>query len=276
MQNYDLHGVRKPHWNYQDRESLHDLPDIEQIMKEKVKDILWEVERIDVEDPDTAHRVDGAKSLVSDLSSDVPREFNDFTEQYNAKEAMIADMTYSALAVTRSIEGIRDLIQASGADNPLVNRIKDMLDDARSECDDIFITSSQRFQDILTNFGWSDHERCYVKKILGSDFNPFMTVDSEASTTPSDITMSYNGALMFDGGSEVDIFMHDYALAISVKGTVTVKHNDGYAVHHFRDLLSTFEDFMCPTKAELAVYAMSTEKVWDVDDWIKPLQEKLK
>lgn len=278
MQNYDLHGVRSPHWDYRHRETLHDLPDMEGIMKDKVKDIMWELDRVDMEDPETESRLESAKSLINDLVSDVPNELKDFATQNELKDNMIADMSYSVLAVTRSIDAA--LEEFDGETPPSIDKIKEILLQARCECDDIFTTSSQRLHDVLMQFGWSDTSRGYVRRLLGDDYNPFMTVDSGLSTAPSDLTMSVGKWLIFDGGSEIDMFIGGYAICISTDGTVAVKESSEGTVHvtthKIQDLMSTFDDYTNPTKAELAVYTMSTDKVWDILSWRNILKSRLK
>lgn len=278
MQNYDLHGVRKSHWNYLHRETLHDLPDLESIMKEKVKDIIWELDQIDVEELQSGNRMGSAKSLVSDLISDVPKELEDFARQSELKENMIADMTYSTLAVTRSIDAM--LNEFEGKSSPFIDKIKGMLLQARGECDDIFTTSSQRLHHVLLQFGWSDLSRNHVKSLLGENYNPFMTVDADLSTSPSDLTMSVDNWLIFDGGSDLDMLVERYAISVSTHGTILVKEstegNDHVTTHKIMDLMSIFDDYTNPTKAELAVYTMSTDKVWDIEKWNPLLKRKLK
>ncbi|UYL84992.1 hypothetical protein pEaSNUABM55_00219 [Erwinia phage pEa_SNUABM_55] len=278
MQNYDLHGVRSPHWDYRHRETLHDLPDMEGFMKDKVKDIMWELDRVDTDDSTTESRLDSAKSLVSDLLSDVPNELKDFTAQNELKDSMVADMTYAALSVTRSIDQALD--EFDGQSPPPIDKIKEILLQARSECDDIFTTSSQRLHDVLLQFGWSDTSRGYLRTLLGVDYNPFMTVDSGLSTSPSDLTMSVDGWLIFDGGSDLDMFVGGFAISVSTNGTILIKESAEGTVHvtthKIQDLMSIFDDYTNPTRAELAVYTMSTDKVWDILAWHNLLKSKLK
>lgn len=273
MNIYHAHGVLDWHADWTRVRHLEDAPDLHEILKDKVKDVLWELERADYDDPKAAENsVDDAIRLLKDFDKDVPDRAADYISQSTAIQGLVDDMGNAALSAFNEINLLEDYIRKSGTDTPVIHKILDRLADIQNQMNDVFTSQSTRLDAMQRAYHWIDREISITNKLFGTD-RLYLDVLPEQSSTDH-LVYGKGNWILYDGGESIDLYLpqrvHVNRYAISTFP------NGGRCVHNWVELGQYFQDWANPTPNELALYKMGTEKVWDILDWHDILKAKTK
>lgn len=273
MNIYHLHQIIDYHKDWSRCGRLETEPNLGSFIKEKVKDVLWELERADYDDPDAAKTaVCGGISQLADFEKDITDEVKGFFQQESSLEGMIDDMGNQSLAVLNDVNLLTDLIKSSGADTPIIHVIMERLNDISSGLNEVLCSQSTRLSYLLENSGWNRSMVEHVDKLLGTG-HLYMEIIAEESSTDRMVFglgewLRYRGsnvAILLPGGRVISI---DHDTITSFVGQTDK------SAHKWSELFEYFTDWMNPTPAELSVYTMATDKVWDIYEWRDILKTK--
>lgn len=273
MNIYHAHGVLDWHVDWSRVRHLEDAPDLHEILKDKVKDVLWELERVDYDDPKAAENsVDDAIRLLKDFDKDVPDGAADYISQNTAIQGLVDDMGNAALSAFNEINLLEDYIRKSGTDTPVIHKILDRLSDIQNEMNDVFTSQSTRLDAMQRACHWIEREISITNKLFGTD-RLYLDVLPEHSSTDR-LVYGKGNWILYDGRESIDLYLprrvHVNRYAISTFP------NGERCVHNWVELGQYFQDWANPTPNELAVYKMGTEKDWDILDWHDILKSKTK
>ena len=273
MNIYHAHGVLDWHVDWSRVRHLEDAPDLYGILKDKVKDVLWELDRVDYEDPKAAENsVDDAIRLLKDFEKDVPDEAANYIGQSTAIQGLVDDMGNAALSAFNEINLLEDYIRKSGADTPVIREILDRLSGIQGEMNDVFISQSTRLDAMQRACHWIEREISTTNKLLGTE-HLYLDVIAEDSSADR-LIYGKEDWIRYDGSDSIDIYLprrlHVNRYAIS-----TFPNGDR-CIHNWVELGQYFSDWANPTPNELSVYTMGTDKVWDILDWHDILKAKTK
>lgn len=264
MDIFHTHGIVQ--WSVTKAQFTEDEPDLEGIIKEKVKDVCYDLRRIDFADDtreEIESKVDDATRSLDHFSTDIPKDIEDYTKQSAAIRGMVEDMGNSGLAALAQVNKLEELISTSSLDKSITNSLLDKIIDIKSELDGVFTNQSTSLYTMMTNHLWPSVVIERVKQFLDGR-SVFMDVLEDKSAAHrlvfgrGDWLEYGNNSITFKSEKDILIASKDYFTTLE-KGE---KHN-----HDWRNFGSYFNDWLNPTPQEQAVYTMATERVWDISQF---------
>lgn len=274
MNIYHAHGVLDWHVDWKRCQHIEEAPDLHAILKDKVKDVLWELDRVDYDDPKAAENsVDDAIRLLKDFEKDIPSETSSYIEQNNSIQGLVEDIGNAALSAFNEVNLLEQYIRESGADTPIIHQILDRLSSIQGEMNDIFISHSTKLATMQQSVHWLNTEIANTNKILGNE-NLYLDVIAEDSTT-NRLVYGKGNWIRYDGCDSIDIHLPGHIRIHMNRYAISTFPEGSRCVHNWLELSQYFQDWANPTPNELAVYTMGTEKVWDILDWHTQLKEKV-
>lgn len=272
MNIYHCHDILDWHVDHSRCTHIEEAPDLHSSVKGKVKDVLWELNRVDYEDPIAAENsVDDAIRLLVEFEKDIPEEMSDYIGQSNAVQGVVNDMGYSALSAYNNLNLLEKYIKHSGADTPVISEILSRVYDLRQDMNDVFVSHSTKLSAMQEAVLWIPSEIACVNTLLGTTIL-YLDVIPEDSTVDR-MVFGKDDWIRYDGRETIDLYLPE-RISLNRYYISTFPKGDRCS-HLWTELNQHFEDWTNPTPNELAVYTMATEKVWDILDWHPQLLEKV-
>jgi len=261
MDIFHTHGIVQ--WSVTKAQFIEDEPDLEGIIKEKVKDVCYDLRRIDFADDtreEIESKVNDATRSLDHFSTDIPKDIEDYTKQSAAIRGMVEDMGNSGLAAFAQVNKLEELISTSSLDKSITNSLLDKIIDIKSELDGVFTNQSTSLYTMMTNHLWPSVVIERVKQFLDGR-SVFMDVLEDKSAAHR-LVFGRGDWLKYDNQG-ITFWLGGRTLVAS-KEHFTIFVNGVGQMHDWRDFGTYFNDWLNPTPKEQAVYTMATEKVWDI------------
>lgn len=273
MNIYHAHGILDWHVDWKRRKHIEDAPDLHSIVKEKVKDVLWELDRVDYDDPKAAENsVDDAIRLLKDFEKDIPDEVSSYIGQSTAIQGLVEDIGNATLSAFNEINLLEQYIRQSGSSTPVIHEILDRIANIQQEMNDVFISQSTRLTSMQQAVYWLNTEFSNTSRVLGTA-DLYLDVIAEESTTDR-LVYGKGDWIRYDGCDSIDIHLPGHIRIHMNRYAISTFPEGSRCVHNWLELSQYFQDWANPTPNELAVYTMGTDKVWDILSWKTQLQEK--
>lgn len=252
-----------------------DAPDLEGIIKDKVKDVVYELERIDFSNDsrqDIEHGVGSAVRSLSHFQKDIPQEMDTYLKEGELIRGMVEDMGNSGLDAMTEVGRLEKQLLSLELPDTIKESLTDQINSIKASLEGVITNQSTSLVSMLSGHGWSAKAIGRVCEILNAD-TVYMDILSEYSST-NRLHFGKDSWLTYDG-IEVSFKTEHHLIKINPSHTSLYKNGDRVN-HKWADLGGYFNDWLNPTLKEQAVYTMATEKSWDISGFHEELLLEMK